>query len=159
MIDVDSNGTIHLFQKTELFEVQEKTNFTFLKEISVVNKFPLVILCVQKDKSHLSENEQAQLLRILTYLKKSFDNTPVIICTAETAVSYQQLKKEVPFDNLIIFGGNRKLQGINIDSRDGYKPTNIGNETFFFSHDLATLESDEAKKRMLRPALDQLNIK
>jgi hypothetical protein len=30
MIDVDSNGTIHLFQKTELFEVQEKTNFTFL---------------------------------------------------------------------------------------------------------------------------------
>jgi len=159
MIDVDNKGTMHLFQKAELFEVQEKTNLSFLKEISVSNKFSLVILCVQKENSQLSENEQAQLLRILIYLKKSFDDTPVVICTDENAVSYQQLKKEVPFNNLIIFGGNRKLQGLNIDSGSGYKPINIGNENFFFSHDLATLENDEAKKRMLRPALDQLNLK
>ncbi len=159
MINVDNNGTLNLFLKTELFDVQEETNLVFIKELKTSKKYPLVILCVQKENPQLSESEQAQLLRILSYLKKSFDDTPVIICTSENPVSYRQLKKEAPFDNLIIFGGNRKLQGLNIDSGSGYKPIHIDNETFFFSHDLATLENDEAKKRMLRPALDQLNLK
>ena len=156
MNNVDSVGTFKLFDKTELFVVQQKTNVKLFKEINLPTKTDLVILCVQNGQPELSEVETAQLNRILSYLKKSFDNTPVVICTTEQPVQYQQINNEIPFNNLIVFGGNRKMLGLNIDIASGYTPIEINNQKFFFSHSLEALERDETKKRQLKPALDAL---
>ena len=149
-------GINKLFENSQLYNIQEFIPINFIKNIKIDSDNDLAVLCVQPEKAELSENEQKQLERILFFLKKSFDNTPVIVCSRKNPVQFQQLKNSIPFKKLIIFGGSRALQGLNIDINSGYKIVKIDGVAFFFSHDLASLEADEKKKRMLKPALEEL---
>jgi hypothetical protein len=156
MDTVEINGIKKLFENSQIFDIQDDKAIKFIKNFKIPDDNDLAILCVQNEKAELSENEHDQLERILNYLKKSFDNTPVIVCTKDNPVSFQQLKNTIPFKKLIIFGGSRVLQGLNIDTVSGYKAIKIDGIVFFFSHNLSELEADEKKKRMLKPALDEL---
>ncbi len=156
MDTVEIYGIKKLFENSQIFDIQDDKPIKFIKNINMSDDNDLAILCVQPEKAELSENEHAQLERILNYLKKSYDNTPVIVCTKDNPVPFQQLKNTIPFKKLIIFGGSRVLQGLNIDTVSGYKAIKIDGIVFFFSHNLSELEADEKKKRMLKPALDEL---
>lgn len=156
MIIVENSGIIKLFEKTQLYDIQEVKSINLLKNINVPADNDLAIICVQPEMAELPENELAQLERILLYLKKSFDDTPIIVCTKDNPIQFQQLKNTIPFKKLIIFGGSRTLQGLNIDIISGYKAIKIDGIVFFFSHNIGELLTDDSKKKKLKPALDEL---
>jgi hypothetical protein len=144
-----------LYSNLNLLDINAVTSINKVREFDKNKKYLLAVLCVTETNDTLNDNDKAQLERILLYLKESFDTIPVFTCNKENPITFAQLNANVKFNTLLIFGGTRKLQALNIDTVSGYMPIKMYDVTLFFVHSLSVLENDGAKKKQLAEMLNK----
>lgn len=121
-----------------------------MSELPDNTTFPLIVLCVSDQPNQLSDKEKILLQKILEYTGFSIDTIPVFVCDKEHPITLSQLMHRCYFKQLIIFGGNRKMQYMQIDIGKGYMPIELCEKKIYFAHSLNDLDADSKKKRLLQ---------
>ena len=153
--DTDYQLLNSLYKNTPVIDAVETAPVVLLNEIEQDKKYLLAVLCVAENEPALKDNEKAQLERILVYLKEQINTIPVFICSKTLPLTLAQLSASAKFEKLIVFGGSRKLQALNVEVGTGYTPVKMYDYTLFFVHSLALLENDGEKKKLLAQMLKQ----
>jgi hypothetical protein len=138
-----------LYNNIDIIQVRDEPPFYKYNEFELNGNYDLVMLTVAGENETLSEKEKNQLDRILTFLQQTFDIVPVFVCGSESPLTIADISSKVRFKNLIIFGGNRKLQAIHIEKIAGYEAVKMYDYKLFFVHALSEIENDAARKKQL----------
>jgi len=152
---VDIQAINLLFKNEELYDIKDVNAPLPLTDTEKHLNYPLCVLCFSSENNELQESEKQQLERILKYLHFNLNNTPVFVCSDEKPYKYSEIIVACPCEKLIVFGGTRNSLGLHLDLKRN-TITTLGATTFFVSFKLSEIESDDAKKKAFRIALDQL---
>jgi len=146
----------NLYENIDAWDISEQNEVVLLNNIPEEKKYSLAVLCVTNAEQGLPENEKTQLEKILVYLKESFDTVPVFVCSKNNPVKFAQIASVRNFSQLIVFGGTRAEQNVFVAAeKGGHQPIQIGDVTLYFTHSLATMLTDEARKKQFLAMLQQ----
>lgn len=148
MINFDNEKINLLFESTPLCRVLPQSKFQFLNPFETHKEHTWAVLSVQKE-NEFSAIGKEQLFKILEYLKQNPENTPIAVVYQNQSASIIELFKKVNFKNLIVFGGNREVLGLQMDLKR-YHLTVLSSFQFFCCDTLEHIaeNKNDAKQKL-----------
>lgn len=141
-------------------ELERLGNTAPLQKYPIIgeNRKGLVLLFSLPEKDFQAITKNDFLIKIIGAIKYTPADVAFVNALGRQPVNIHELSKEINLAHLIVFGKN--IVDMTADSRVSYyKPASIGRTPLLIAEDLASIELDVNKKKLLWGALQTIFLK